>query len=141
MTREEEFNDRLSQRANFKGCTPLHYAVLMEDFTIVKLLLDAGGYIVFLGHKILQPCKNLHAFSYYRPPLITENLMILNCFQQINVINIKIFPAVNFLAGVSLFAMLCIIIISVSQISFQNIYISPYQSQLHSFLYNSQTYQ
>eukprot|EP00105_Crassostrea_gigas_P042973 XP_019927121.1 PREDICTED: caseinolytic peptidase B protein homolog [Crassostrea gigas] len=41
MVREEEFNDRLSQRANFKGCTPLHYAVLMEDFTIVKLLLDA----------------------------------------------------------------------------------------------------
>lgn len=43
MVREEEFNDRLSQRANFKGCTPLHYAVLMEDFTIVKLLLDAGN--------------------------------------------------------------------------------------------------
>ena len=85
MTREEEFNDRLSQRANFKGCTPLHYAVLMEDFTIVKLLLDAGtcNQIVLLKRKILPHCNYLHPYSYYTPsksPLVTENFMILNCF-------------------------------------------------------------
>nr|XP_022325066.1 caseinolytic peptidase B protein homolog [Crassostrea virginica] len=61
MTREEEFNDRLSQRANFKGCTPLHYAVLMEDFTIVKLLLEAGADPTVEnvnGHKPIDYTKN-----------------------------------------------------------------------------------
>ncbi|XP_034299821.2 mitochondrial disaggregase isoform X2 [Magallana gigas] len=61
MVREEEFNDRLSQRANFKGCTPLHYAVLMEDFTIVKLLLDAGADPTLEnvnGHKPIDYTKN-----------------------------------------------------------------------------------
>ena len=70
MTREEEFNDRLSQRANFKGCTPLHYAVLMEDFTIVKLLLDAGMciQIVLLKHKTFGWCKFVcnALYNYYQ---------------------------------------------------------------------------
>ena len=48
--------------------------------------------------------------------------------QQIHIIIVKFFPTVKFLAGISLLAMLCLIIISVSQISLQNLYISPYQS-------------
>ncbi|XP_061165510.1 mitochondrial disaggregase-like [Saccostrea echinata] len=59
--REEQFNDRLSQRANFKGCTPLHYAVLMEDFAIVKMLLDAGADPTLEnvnGHKPIDYTKN-----------------------------------------------------------------------------------
>ena len=42
ISREEEFSDRLSNRATFKGCTALHYAVLSNDETIVKILLEAG---------------------------------------------------------------------------------------------------
>ncbi|XP_058707503.1 mitochondrial disaggregase [Poecile atricapillus] len=43
VTREDEFNNRLNIRANFKGCTALHYAVLADDYLTVKLLLDAGA--------------------------------------------------------------------------------------------------
>lgn len=31
FVREEEFSNRLSHQASFKGCTPLHYAVLIDD--------------------------------------------------------------------------------------------------------------
>lgn len=43
MTREEEFSDRLNLRANFRGCTPLHYAALADDLEVVKILLEAGA--------------------------------------------------------------------------------------------------
>uniref|UniRef100_A0A674GQ51 ClpB family mitochondrial disaggregase n=1 Tax=Taeniopygia guttata TaxID=59729 RepID=A0A674GQ51_TAEGU len=42
VTREDDFNNRLNIRANFKGCTALHYAVLADDYLTVKLLLDAA---------------------------------------------------------------------------------------------------
>ncbi|KAM7131106.1 mitochondrial disaggregase isoform 2-T2 [Ciconia maguari] len=43
VTREDDFNNRLNIRANFKGCTALHYAVLADDYLTVKLLLDGGA--------------------------------------------------------------------------------------------------
>ncbi len=43
VAREEEFSDRLNLRANFRGCTPLHYAVLAEDYEVVLMLLEAGA--------------------------------------------------------------------------------------------------
>ncbi|XP_046371975.1 caseinolytic peptidase B protein homolog [Haliotis rufescens] len=43
IEREEEFSDRLNLRANFKGSTALHYAVLTDDIEVVKLLLEAGA--------------------------------------------------------------------------------------------------
>jgi len=43
VTREDEFNSGLNQRANFRGCTPLHYAVLADDPAIVSLLLEGGA--------------------------------------------------------------------------------------------------
>ncbi|XP_077197255.1 mitochondrial disaggregase [Paroedura picta] len=43
VTREDDFNNRLNNRASFKGCTALHYAVLADDFPSVKMLLDAGA--------------------------------------------------------------------------------------------------
>ncbi|XP_015116997.1 caseinolytic peptidase B protein homolog [Diachasma alloeum] len=41
--REEEFSDRLNNRATFKGFTALHYAVLADSISCVKVLLDAGA--------------------------------------------------------------------------------------------------
>ncbi|XP_067322529.1 mitochondrial disaggregase [Anolis sagrei] len=43
VTREDDFNNRLNNRASFKGCTALHYAVLADDYPTVKLLLEGGG--------------------------------------------------------------------------------------------------
>ncbi|XP_021964503.1 caseinolytic peptidase B protein homolog [Folsomia candida] len=43
IEREDEFSDRLSNRVNFKGCTALHYAVLSDDLTTVKVLLTSGA--------------------------------------------------------------------------------------------------
>ncbi|XP_053163839.1 caseinolytic peptidase B protein homolog isoform X2 [Hemicordylus capensis] len=43
VTREDDFNSRLNNRASFKGCTALHYAVLADDYPSVKLLLDGGA--------------------------------------------------------------------------------------------------
>ena len=30
-TREDEFSDRLNNRATFSGCTALHYACIIDD--------------------------------------------------------------------------------------------------------------
>ncbi|XP_062833126.1 mitochondrial disaggregase isoform X1 [Anolis carolinensis] len=43
VTREDDFNNRLNNRASFKGCTALHYAVLADDYPTVKLLLEGGA--------------------------------------------------------------------------------------------------
>ncbi|XP_078601801.1 mitochondrial disaggregase-like [Branchiostoma floridae x Branchiostoma japonicum] len=43
VTREDEFSNRLNNRASFRGCTALHYAVLADDVHIVKALLEAGA--------------------------------------------------------------------------------------------------
>ncbi|XP_041532342.1 caseinolytic peptidase B protein homolog isoform X1 [Microtus oregoni] len=43
VTREDDFNNRLNNRASFKGCTALHYAVLADDYRIVKELLDGAS--------------------------------------------------------------------------------------------------
>ncbi len=43
VAREEEFNDNLNLRANFRGCTALHYAALADDAVTVTLLLEAGA--------------------------------------------------------------------------------------------------
>ncbi|KQL03134.1 caseinolytic peptidase B protein isoform X2 [Amazona aestiva] len=40
VTREDDFNNRLNVRANFRGCTALHYAVLADDRATVTLLLE-----------------------------------------------------------------------------------------------------
>ncbi|GAB6029005.1 hypothetical protein CHUAL_004793 [Chamberlinius hualienensis] len=43
LRREDEFSDRLSSRATFGGCTPLHYAVLADDVATVVELLKLGA--------------------------------------------------------------------------------------------------
>ncbi|KAM4681959.1 mitochondrial disaggregase [Amazona ochrocephala] len=43
VTREDDFNNRLNVRANFRGCTALHYAVLADDRATVTLLLEGGA--------------------------------------------------------------------------------------------------
>ncbi|KAK2567871.1 Caseinolytic peptidase B protein-like protein [Acropora cervicornis] len=41
--REDDFSDRLNQRANFSGFTPLHYAALSDSHECVRRLIDAGA--------------------------------------------------------------------------------------------------
>lgn len=43
ISREDEFSDRLSNRANFRGCTALHYAALYDDPALANILLEAGA--------------------------------------------------------------------------------------------------
>ena len=43
VTREEEFNSNLNLRANFRGCTALHYAALADDSQSIKILLESGA--------------------------------------------------------------------------------------------------
>ncbi|XP_073404577.1 mitochondrial disaggregase isoform X3 [Dendrobates tinctorius] len=42
VTREDEFSNRLNNRTSFRGCTALHYAVLMDDYGTVRALLEAA---------------------------------------------------------------------------------------------------
>jgi len=42
-SREEDFSNRLSPRANFRGCTALHYAALTDSWGALSLLLEAGA--------------------------------------------------------------------------------------------------
>ena len=39
VAREEEFNSTLNLRANFRGCTALHYAALADDYESIRILL------------------------------------------------------------------------------------------------------
>lgn len=43
--RLNEFSDFLNPGADFRGCTALHYAVLVDDLQLVKMLLSAGRLI------------------------------------------------------------------------------------------------
>jgi len=43
VAREEEFNSNLNLRANFRGCTALHYAALADDYESIRILLEAGA--------------------------------------------------------------------------------------------------
>ena len=63
VTREEEFNSNLNLRANFRGCTALHYAALADDIQRKIAILhrfgrkDFGAHIVRFA-EILLP-KNI----------------------------------------------------------------------------------
>ncbi|KAF6102782.1 caseinolytic mitochondrial matrix peptidase chaperone subunit B [Phyllostomus discolor] len=57
VTREDDFNNRLNNRASFKGCTALHYAVLADDYQTAKELIDGGANPLLrneMGHKALD---------------------------------------------------------------------------------------
>lgn len=43
IEREDGFSNRLENTVTFRGCTPLHYAVLADNYAIVKILLEAGA--------------------------------------------------------------------------------------------------
>lgn len=58
--REEEFSDRLNNRATFQGFTALHYAVLVDSKTCVKALLDGGANPTIeneAGHRAVEYAK------------------------------------------------------------------------------------
>ncbi|XP_075054450.1 mitochondrial disaggregase [Mixophyes fleayi] len=43
VTREDEFSNRLNNRATFQDCTALHYGVLADDYGTVQALLQGGA--------------------------------------------------------------------------------------------------
>ncbi|CAH2225916.1 caseinolytic peptidase B homolog [Pelobates cultripes] len=43
VIREDEFSNRLNNRASFQGCTALHYAVLADDYATVRELLEGAN--------------------------------------------------------------------------------------------------
>lgn len=58
--REDEFSDRLNNRATFKGFTPLHYGVLTDNVELVKVLLSSGADPLLendLGHRAYEYCE------------------------------------------------------------------------------------
>lgn len=60
MKREEEFSDRLNNRATFQGFTALHYAVLADSEICVKTLLDRGANPTIeneAGHRAVEYAK------------------------------------------------------------------------------------
>jgi ATP-dependent Clp protease ATP-binding subunit ClpB len=57
--REEEFSDKLNNRATFKDFTPLHYAVLTNNIDLIHLLLKNGADPLkenALGHRPIEYC-------------------------------------------------------------------------------------
>ena len=48
VAREEEFNSNLNLRANFRGCTALHYAALADDYESIRILLGLCNLFVCL---------------------------------------------------------------------------------------------
>ncbi|KAK7098087.1 mitochondrial disaggregase-like isoform X2 [Littorina saxatilis] len=60
IMREEEFSNRLSNKANFRDCTPMHYAVLADDLATTKIILEFGGDPTkenTLGHRPVDYCR------------------------------------------------------------------------------------
>ncbi|KAG7206378.1 hypothetical protein KM043_003743 [Ampulex compressa] len=60
VMREEEFCDRLNNKASFKGLTALHYAVLADSVECVKALLDGGADPTIeseTGHRAVEYAK------------------------------------------------------------------------------------
>ena len=49
IAREDEFCARLSPRANFRGCTALHYAALADNIGVINALLEAGADPLYRG--------------------------------------------------------------------------------------------
>ena len=52
--REDDFSDRLNQRANFSGFTPLHYAALSDSHECVRRLIDAGKLLIIISKFLAQ---------------------------------------------------------------------------------------
>ncbi|XP_015758771.1 PREDICTED: caseinolytic peptidase B protein homolog [Acropora digitifera] len=64
--REDDFSDRLNQRANFSGFTPLHYAALSDSHECVRRLIDAGA------DPTLKDSTGYSAVDYAGSPKIKE---------------------------------------------------------------------
>lgn len=61
VSREDEFSGRLSSRAGFRGCSALHYATLADDPHLVRILLEAGRFLISGSAPIsLTPLQTLN---------------------------------------------------------------------------------
>lgn len=96
--REEEFSDRLNNRATFQGFTALHYAVLADSKACVKALLDGGANPTLeneAGHRAVEYAKEgeikemlvKHAVKY--DEIVKEKVYILKLFFFTQMLHIK----------------------------------------------------
>ncbi|OON20402.1 ATPase family protein, partial [Opisthorchis viverrini] len=56
-----QFTDFLNPSADFRGCTALHYAVLVNDLSLVRLLVDKGADVSIVnerGHRPIMYAKD-----------------------------------------------------------------------------------
>ncbi|EPQ08349.1 Caseinolytic peptidase B protein like protein [Myotis brandtii] len=72
VTREDDFNNRLNNRASFKGCTALHYAALADDYRTVKELLNGDLMEQNITVKICVRDKQAKQDQAYLLPLETS---------------------------------------------------------------------
>jgi hypothetical protein len=70
----------LNLRANFRGCTPLHYAVLADDPAVVSLLLEAGA-------------DPLRANNYGRTPVGNKIVMPSTCSRRLEMWRMELYGA------------------------------------------------
>ena len=61
MARDRDFNDGMNHNASYSGFTPLHYAVVMDDESLVRYLLEHGADPTIENNRGLTPdryCNN-----------------------------------------------------------------------------------
>nr|CAD7567664.1 unnamed protein product [Timema californicum] len=76
VKREDEFSDRLNNRATFQGFTALHYAVLADHIEVVKVLLEKGADPSLeneAGHRPIEYARSEEMKQLLRSPTAKEN--------------------------------------------------------------------
>ena len=64
MVRDRDFSSRINQFVSYSGFTPLHYAVVLEDHSMVKYLLEKG---IYLSVHVVCTCHmkvHVHVYAY-----------------------------------------------------------------------------
>lgn len=83
MLRDEEFCNSLNNKATFLGFTALHYAVLIDNLDLTKLLIKYGANPMLendVGHKPIAYAKEGEIKTYLETEMTevsNENLLLV----------------------------------------------------------------